>query len=124
MAYGSPHRLDDVEAYFTDIRGGRRPSPEELADLTARYEQVGVPTPLADVSRRLVEKVERGLNQSGRGRFTARLGMKHWAPRIQTAVYELGQVGGAPVGGIVLAPHYSRIGTGGRHAPVAPGAAA
>jgi len=118
MAYGSPHRLDDVEAYFTDIRGGRRPSPEELADLTARYEQVGVPTPLADVSRRLVEKVERGLNQSGRGRFTARLGMKHWAPRIQTAVDELGQVGVDQVVGIVLAPHYSRIGTGGYQARV------
>ena len=30
MAYGSPDRLEDVEAYFTDIRGGRRPSPEAV----------------------------------------------------------------------------------------------
>ena len=118
MAYGSPNRLDEVEAYFTDIRGGRRPSHDEVAELTARYEQVGVPTPLLDVSRRLAEKVERGLNQSGGGRFTARLGMKHWTPRIDTALRELDQVGVDRVVGVVLAPHYSRIGTGGYQARV------
>jgi ferrochelatase len=113
MAYGSPNRLDEVEAYFTDIRGGRRPPPDELADLTARYTQVGLPTPLFDVSRRLVEKVERGLNEAGGGRFTARLGMKHWTPRIDTALQELEQAAVDQVVAIVLAPHYSRIGTGG-----------
>jgi len=113
MAYGSPNRLDEVEAYFTDIRGGRRPSPEEVAELSARYAQVGIPTPLLEVSRRLAEKVERGLNQSGVGRFTARVGMKHWTPRIHTALEELEQAGVDQVVGLVLAPHYSRIGTGG-----------
>jgi ferrochelatase len=113
MAYGSPNRLDEVEAYFTDIRGGRRPSPDAVAELTARYEQVGVPTPLLQVSRRLAEKVECGLNQSGGGRFTVRLGMKHWTPRIHTALHELEQAGVDQVIGLVLAPHYSRIGTGG-----------
>src|SRR6202011_5953958 len=98
---------------FTDIRGGRRPSHDEVAELTARYAQVGVPTPLLDVSRRLVEKVERGLNQAGGGRFTARLGMKHWTPRIDTALQEFQRAGVAQVVGLVLAPHYSRIGTGG-----------
>jgi len=40
MAYGSPNRLEDVEAYFTDIRGGRRPSREAVDELTARYRRV------------------------------------------------------------------------------------
>src|SRR2546425_6619705 len=118
MAYGSPNRLHEVEAYFTDIRGGRRPSPGEVAELTARYQQVGVPTPLLDVSRRLAEKVERRLNDSGGGRFTVRVGMKHWMPRIQTALQELEQAGVDRVIGLVLAPHYSRIGTGGYQARV------
>src|SRR3989442_3769706 len=117
MAYGSPNRLDEVEAYFTDIRGGRRPSPEEVAELSARYAQVGIPTPLLEVSRRLAEKVERGLNQSGGGQFTARVGMKHWTPRIHTALEELEQAGVDQVVGLVLAPHYSRMGTGGYQAP-------
>ena len=29
MAYGSPDRLEDVEPYFTDIRGGRPPSADQ-----------------------------------------------------------------------------------------------
>ncbi|TMF56252.1 MAG: ferrochelatase, partial [Chloroflexi bacterium] len=118
MAYGSPNRLDEVEAYFSDIRGGRRPSPEEVAELSARYAQVGIPTPLLKVSRRLAEKVERGLNQSGGGQFTARVGMKHWTPRIHTALEELEQAGVDQVVGLVLAPHYSRMGTSGYEARV------
>ena len=35
MAYGSPNRLEEVEAYFTDIRGGRTPSKEAVEELTA-----------------------------------------------------------------------------------------
>src|SRR3989440_4971988 len=118
MAYGSPGRLHEVEEYFTDIRGGRRPCADEVAELTDRYQQVGVPTPLLDVSRRLAEKVERRLNDSGGGRFTVRVGMKHWTPRIQTAVQELEQAGVDRVVGLVLAPHYSRIGIGGYQARV------
>jgi len=30
LAYGSPNRLEEVEAYFTDIRGGRTPSREAV----------------------------------------------------------------------------------------------
>ena len=37
MAYGSPQRPEDVEPYYTHIRRGRAPSPEQLADLQARY---------------------------------------------------------------------------------------
>src|SRR2546423_14721050 len=96
MAYGSPNRLEEVEAYFTDIRGGRRPSPDEVAELTARYEQVGVPTPLLEVSRRLAAKVERTLNQSGGSRFTARFGMEDWEPPVLAAVLGVRQAGVGP----------------------------
>ena len=34
MAYGSPDHLDQVEAYYTDIRRGNPPSPELLEELT------------------------------------------------------------------------------------------
>ena len=30
MAYGSPDRLEDVPAYYADIRGGRPVKPELL----------------------------------------------------------------------------------------------
>ena len=35
MAYGTPASPDDVEAYYTHIRRGRPPTPEQLADLRA-----------------------------------------------------------------------------------------
>ena len=33
MAYGTASGPDDIERYYTDIRGGRTPSPEHLAEL-------------------------------------------------------------------------------------------
>ena len=42
MAYGSPDRLEDVPAYYADIRGGRPITPEHLADLVERYRRLGI----------------------------------------------------------------------------------
>src|SRR2546421_2497481 len=115
MAYGSPNRLDEVEAYFTDIRGGRRPSREAVDELTERYRQVGVPTPLLAVSSELGRKLERLLNaDSPDGAiYTVHLGMKHWTPRIASAVHEAVDAGADRLIAIGLAPHYSTIGTAG-----------
>ena len=115
MAYGSPNRLDEVEAYFTDIRGGRRPSREAVEALTERYRQVGVPTPLLAVSSELGRTLERLLNaDSPDGAiYTVHLGMKHWTPRIASAVHEAVDAGADRLLAIVLAPHYSTISTEG-----------
>src|SRR5438309_3561285 len=115
MAYGSPNRLEEVEAYFTDIRGGRRPSREAVEELTARYRRVGVPTPLLAVSMELGRELERLLNidPPDDRMYTVHLGMKHWTPRIATAIDEIVDSGADHVIAIVLAPHYSTISTGG-----------
>lgn len=111
MAYGSPNRLDEVEAYFTDIRGGRTPSREAVEELSERYRQVGVPTPLLAVSSELAQKLEQLLNaDSPDGSiYTVHLGMKHWTPRIATAVEEAIAAGADRLLAIILAPHYSTI---------------
>ncbi|HKY66673.1 MAG TPA: ferrochelatase, partial [Acidimicrobiales bacterium] len=51
MAYGTPATPDDVEAYYTHIRRGRPPTPEQLADLRARYDAIGGVSPLAERTR-------------------------------------------------------------------------
>ena len=38
MAYGTPDSLDEVEAYYTHIRHGRKPS--DTQDLIGRYKLV------------------------------------------------------------------------------------
>jgi ferrochelatase len=112
MAYGSPDRLEDVEPYFTDIRGGRPPAPEFLEELKSRYQRVGLPTPLLAVSEQLARELEKELNRQD-DRFAVALGMKHWQPRIGTALEELSTRGVERAVGLVLAPHYSRISIGG-----------
>ena len=105
MAYGSPDRLEDVPAYYADIRGGRPIKPENLEDLVARYRRLGIEdsNPLNEIteSTRAALEAELGIPV-----FT---GMRHWRPRIADAV-EQGLAGGADViVGLVLAPHYSSM---------------
>ena len=45
MAYGTPRTREEIEPYYTDIRRGRAPTPEQLADLTSRYEALGAKIP-------------------------------------------------------------------------------
>ena len=50
MAYGTPRSAVEIEPYYTDIRRGRAPSPEQLADLERRYEAIGGLSPLNERS--------------------------------------------------------------------------
>ena len=126
MAYGSPNRLEDVEAYFTDIRGGRTPSHEAVEELRERYRRVGVPTPLLAVSTDLGRELERLLNidPPDDRMYTVHLGMKHWTPRIATAIDEIVESGADHLVVIVLAPHFSKMSSGGYQRQVAKALAA
>jgi ferrochelatase len=105
MAYGSPERLDDVPAYYADIRGGRPIVPEHLEDLVARYRRLGIESsnPLNAITEQTRAALEREL---GVPVFT---GMKHWTPRIADAADQAVESGADTVVGLVLAPHYSRL---------------
>jgi len=105
MAYGSPGRLDDVPAYYADIRGGRPVKPELLADLVERYRRLGIEdgSPLNAITEQTRASLEREL---GIPVFT---GMKHWTPRIAEAVMRALETGASTVVGLVLAPHYSPL---------------
>ena len=58
MAYGTPASLDDVEAYYTHIRGGRKPSAEQLSDLVNRYTVIGGNSPLLRITHRQAAKLQ------------------------------------------------------------------
>ena len=104
MAYGSPERLDDVPAYYADIRGGRPIRPELLDELVERYRRLGIEqaNPLNAITEQTRAALQREL---GMPVFT---GMKHWTPRISTAVARALEASAKAVVGLVLAPHYSR----------------
>lgn len=116
MAYGTPETLDQVEPYFTHIRGGRPPSPEAVARLRKRYELVGGRTPLLEITRNTARVLETALNSDDTDHAPHRpvyVGMKHWHPYIGDVMREMAADGIESVTALTLAPHYSRISLGG-----------
>ena len=124
MAYGTPETPDQVEAYFTHIRGGRVPSPESVAHLQHRYELVGGRTPLLDITEATRAALETELNADAPGQYRVYAGMKHWHPYIAAVLAQMAADGIQRVIAVALAPHYSRISIGGYRKAVEEGAAA
>jgi ferrochelatase len=108
LAYGTPEKPEDIEPYYTHIRGGRPPSPESLRNLQERYRLVGGRTPLLDLSRGLADGLQARLDAEAPGRYRVYLGMKHWHPYIGEVVPRIVADGVREVIAVVLAPHYSR----------------
>ena len=109
MAYGSPQDPDHLEAYYTDIRRGRPPTAEQLADLRRRYDAIGGVSPLAARTRAQVAALQQELDRRAPGRFRCGLGQKHASPSIEDAVQRLADDGVDALVGVVLAPHYSAL---------------
>ena len=114
MAYGTPETPDQVEAYFTHIRGGRAPSPESVDKLRKRYELVGGRTPLLEITNGVRDALDRELNAAPIGpSYRVYVGMKHWHPFIADVVPQIAADGVGELIALALAPHYSRISIGG-----------
>jgi ferrochelatase len=111
MAYGSPERLEDVPAYYADIRGGRPVRPELLDDLVDRYRRLGIED--ANPLNAITEETRAALEEELGGEIPVFTGMKHWTPRIAEAAERALDSGADTVVGLVLAPHYSRLSIGG-----------
>jgi ferrochelatase len=113
MAYGTPSGPDQVLAYYTDIRRGRPPTDEQLADLTRRYQAIGGVSPLAERTEAQRAAIAGALGQLAPGRYEVVLGLKHADPKIEAAVDALAGRGDiAQVVGLALAPHYSSMSIG------------
>ncbi|HVH52799.1 MAG TPA: ferrochelatase [Actinomycetota bacterium] len=107
MAYGSASGPEDVERYYTDIRGGRAPSPEHLAAVRERYAAIGNRFPLLDITGRQAAGLDEELNAGHDGAFRTYIGMKHSPPFIGEAVERMRTEGIGRAIGIVMAPHWS-----------------
>ncbi|MBI3997874.1 MAG: ferrochelatase [Armatimonadetes bacterium] len=106
MAYGTPARLEDIEPYFTNIRGGRRASPQQVQALIERYRAIGGASPLLAITRQMAEAL------AARTGLPVYIGMKHWHPFIHETVTQMHAAGVQRAVAITLAPHYSRLSVG------------
>jgi ferrochelatase len=107
LAYGTASGPEDIERYYTDIRGGRPPSPEHLRELTDRYAAIGNVFPLTDITRAEADGVAAILTGRGLGPVRPYVGMKHSPPFVADAVTAMRADGIERAVAIVMAPHWS-----------------
>lgn len=112
MAYGTPRSVDEIEPYYTDIRRGRPPTPELLAELIGRYAAIGGISPLAERTEAQRVALQGALDEISPGRYHVALGLKHAEPKIETTVDDLAIQGFERLVGVVLAPHDSAYSIG------------
>jgi len=105
MAYGSPPAEEDIEAYYTHIRGGRKPSPGALAELKSRYRAIGG-SPLTAITREQAAAIGDRLG------LPAFVGMKHAEPFIADGAAEAASAGVSRLIGLPLAPHFADMSVG------------
>lgn len=107
MSHGTPRSLDELPRFYTEIRRGRPPTPELLADLERRYSAIGGTSPLTQRTAEQVAGIASALESLDPGRFVVASGTKFSSPRIEEAIDELARAGTKRVVGIVLTPQSS-----------------
>lgn len=108
MAYGTPYKEEDIEPYYTHIRRGRPPAPEQLEDLQNRYAAIGGISPLAKITENQATALCDYLNEVQEDiKFKMYIGLKHITPFIEEAVEQMHADGITEAVSIVLAPHFS-----------------
>lgn len=113
MAYGTPRSIDEVLPYYTHIRRGRAPEPQQLQDLIDRYEAIGGLSPLNQITADQVDGLHRALTELDPDtEYRMYTGMKHWHPFIEETVEQMVADGIETAIGVVLAPHYSTMSIG------------
>ena len=108
MAYGGPDRIEDVEPYLRDVRGGHPAPPAVLAEVRRRYALIGGRSPILERTRAQANALQAALDSQGAGMRTY-IGMRHWHPRLDEAVASMAADGIRSMVGLVMAPHYSRM---------------
>jgi ferrochelatase len=112
MAYGSPATEADIEAYYTHVRGGRKPSAEALEELKSRYRAIGG-SPLTEITRAQAEALGERLD------VPTFVGMKHASPFIADGAAEAKAAGIQRLVGLPLAPHFAEMSLGGYERAIA-----
>jgi ferrochelatase len=105
MAYGSPAGEAGIEDYYTHIRGGRKPPPDALAELTERYRAIGG-SPLTEITSMQAAALGERLG------LPTFVGMKHASPFITDGAAEARKAGVERLVGLPLAPHFADMSLG------------
>jgi ferrochelatase len=111
MAHGTPGAPEEMLPFYTRIRRGRPPTPEQLAELQGRYDAIGGLSPLTERTAAQVDALRAALEARAGDRYVVAFGAKHTEPSIEDAASTLTRAGAQRVIGLVLTPHGSSMGS-------------
>jgi ferrochelatase len=112
MAMGGPDKLENVEPYLLDVRGGRPTPPELVAEIRERYRATGGKSPVLGITREIARKLEQKLNGPGGERYRVYVGFRHWHPYIKETYAEILDDRPEALIGLCMAPQYSSLSIG------------
>ena len=124
MAYGGPESISEIPGYLADIRDGRPTTPAVLEEITRNYVAIGGRSPIAALTRRQADGVDRALNSDAtHPTFRIYVGMRHWSPWIEDTIGAMSEDGIERAVSMVLAPHFSGMSIARYQAKIADGLA-
>lgn len=105
--FGGPDSPEAVGPFMCNLMG-REPSPELVARVCARYEEIGGSSPLLDIARQLADGLAAALEEQGAPMPVA-VGMRYWEPYVAEAVDALVAQGVELVVMVSLSPYEAEV---------------
>jgi ferrochelatase len=112
LAHGTPDRLEELGPFVERIRGGRPLGAGVIEEIQERYRKIGGRSPLTDITMAQARGLQDALGGPAKG-YRCFVGMKHWHPTIREAALQIAAAGLTRWIVAILAPHTSRLSTGG-----------
>ena len=106
LAHGAPERVEDVDEYLSNVRGGRPVAPRVAAEVRQRYEEIGGGSPMLARTLEQAEALEVALG------VPVYFGMRNWRPFIKDTMARMQSAGIERIVALCLAPQYSRLSVG------------
>jgi len=102
IAFGGPHRSEDVRPFLRHVLAGR-PVPEERFEAVVHhYERLGGRSPITEHTERQARALAEELARRGHA-FEVRVGMRHWTPWLKDALDAFRAQGRTEVLGLIMA---------------------
>jgi ferrochelatase len=103
LAHGAPVRIEDIEAYLDNVRGGRPRNQQVVDEVTHRYRDIGGSSPLLRWTADQAEALQKLLG------IPVHYAMRNWHPLIKDVVPG---IQADRVAAICLAPQFSELSVG------------
>jgi ferrochelatase len=108
LAHGAPERLEEIDEYLANVRGGRPLPSHVMEEIRQRYALIGGGSPLLHRTREQAEGLQALLADEARVYF----GMRNWRPYIAETMARMADDGIERIVALCLAPQYSRLSVG------------